>query len=580
MADNENLNTEVVEPVEPVEVVHDLSFGKSLLGATLGATATEQEPDEEFETIPVAELVEVKLGRQGENNTQTVVIDCSAWLAKLPGCTFMIAATRPGEREIYLPEVSVSSGVVTWPIMEQDTACAGAGRAEVRAMLNGKVKKSALFRTRVEPALEGDGSPDAPTPPNWVRLIIGSVEASQAAAEHAESLIDEATACAINAVRFDESQGLTEAQKATGRGNIDSVGLKQGAANAGKVLLVGSDGNVTLGDAVQIDATLQQAGQAADAAAAGAALQGKVAIAQGSRNAGKALVVGQDGNVMLGEAGIPDAVKSALMACFAKVAWSVDQGQTYYNALYAALYNASPEPTPPTPTDDYITSGLLAFWDGIDNTGSGHNGSATKWTDKVNSHELTISGQGTTWGENCINFTGNSGQQVTGDQLWSTMPDNLTLECVFAITQTPFRTNQPVVGLGATIALDDGSGYLNGHRIVVKNDQTVIFEAKITNAFLLPSGITPTTIYKAAATYSGNEVVRAYVNGTEVSRGTTQQGLRYEATDKTVRVGNNGVYGEMPVTGKVYAIRVYNRQLSASELAHNDALDVERYGLE
>ena len=100
MADNENLNTEVVEPVEPVEVVHDLPVGKSPLGATLGATAAEQEPDEEYSTIPVAELVEVKLGRQGDNNTQTVVIDCSAWLTQLPGCTFMIAATRPGEREV------------------------------------------------------------------------------------------------------------------------------------------------------------------------------------------------------------------------------------------------------------------------------------------------------------------------------------------------------------------------------------------------------------------------------------------------------------------------------------------------
>ena len=334
MADNENLNTEV----EPVEVVHDLPIGRSLLGATLGASAAEQEPDEEYSTIPVAELVEVKLGRQGENNTQTVVIDCSAWLAKLPGCTFMIAATRPGEREIYLPEVSVSSGVVTWPIMEQDTACAGAGRAEVRAMKDGKVKKSALFRTRVEPALEGDGSPDAPTPPNWVRLIIESVEASQAAAEHAEELVDEATACAINAVRFDQDQNLTDAQKAVGRGNIDALGLKQGAANAGKVLLVGADGNVTLGDAVQIDATLQQAGQAADAAAVGTALAGKVAVNQGAANAGKVLLVGADGNVITGEGGIPEAVKSALLQCFEKVAWVNGSGQQYYDALYEALY--------------------------------------------------------------------------------------------------------------------------------------------------------------------------------------------------------------------------------------------------
>ena len=47
----------------------------------------DQEPDEEYETIAVRELETVKLGRQGENDTQTVVIDCSEWLQKLPGCT-------------------------------------------------------------------------------------------------------------------------------------------------------------------------------------------------------------------------------------------------------------------------------------------------------------------------------------------------------------------------------------------------------------------------------------------------------------------------------------------------------------
>lgn len=302
MAENENLNTEVWEPVE---VVHGLDVGKSLLGATLGATASDdQEPDEEYATIPVKELVEVKLGRQGENDTQTVVIDCSAWLTQLPGCQLLIAATRPGEREIYLPEVSVSSGVVTWPILEQDTACAGVGRAEVRAMKDGKVKKSALFRTRIEPALEGDGSPAAPTPPNWVKLIIGSVEASQEAAEHAEELVEEATASAIYAVRFDEDQGLTEEQKATGRGNIDAASL----------------------------AALE-----AQATATAQALAGKVAVLQGSGNAGKALVVGADGNVTTGEAGVSNEVASALLACFRNVAWLSGDGSTYYDALAAAL---------------------------------------------------------------------------------------------------------------------------------------------------------------------------------------------------------------------------------------------------
>lgn len=150
------------------------------------AEATAQETDEEYNTILVNELETVKLGRQGEHLTQQVLIDCTAWLTNpaLSGCTLLIAAIRPGETEIYLPTVTTSDGVITWDIQDQDTAKGGWGRGEVRAMKDGKIKKSAVFRTRIEPSLEGSGS--APiTPPDWVQQILTSVAAAQAAAEAA-----------------------------------------------------------------------------------------------------------------------------------------------------------------------------------------------------------------------------------------------------------------------------------------------------------------------------------------------------------------------------------------------------------
>ena len=159
----------------------------TLLGASNGAEEEEQETDEEYETLPVNALDVVKLGRQGEHLTQQVQIDCSAWLgtgSQLIGCQLLIAAIRPGENTVYLPTVSVADGVITWDIQEQDTAKGGWGRGEVRAMLDGKIKKSAVFRTRVEPSLEGSGS--APiTPPDWVQEILDSVAAAQTAAEQA-----------------------------------------------------------------------------------------------------------------------------------------------------------------------------------------------------------------------------------------------------------------------------------------------------------------------------------------------------------------------------------------------------------
>lgn len=64
----------------------------------------------------------------------------------------------------------------------------------------------------------------------------------------------------------------------------------------------------------------------------------KVLLDQGIEHVGNALVVGEDGLITTGEAGIPDAVKVSLLELVRHVAYTDDQGQTYYDALYAALY--------------------------------------------------------------------------------------------------------------------------------------------------------------------------------------------------------------------------------------------------
>ena len=207
MAVNESLN----------ELYGESGGSAAVPAGALGAVAsTNQDTDEEYGTIEVLKLRKVKLGRQGENGTQDVVIDCSAWMPELSGCELMIAAMRPGERKLYLATVTVADNVVTWPILAQDTARAGWGRAEVRAMLNGQIRKSRLFVTYIEPSIEDDGSANPPTPPDWVQEIIDSVDESAA-------LVEAATMCAINAVRFDEAQGLEDAEQAQARENISAA---------------------------------------------------------------------------------------------------------------------------------------------------------------------------------------------------------------------------------------------------------------------------------------------------------------------------------------------------------------------
>lgn len=152
--------------------------------------------------LPVDKLDEVQLGRQGEALVTLVQIDASAWLEQLPGCTLLT------ESVVYLPNVTVQGGLISWRVTEDDTAKAGWGRAEVRGLVDGKVKKSAVFRTCIEPSLEGNGTPAEPTPPSWVQTIMDAVQKAQDAAQKAADAASTA-ATAANTAQTAATQAAT-----------------------------------------------------------------------------------------------------------------------------------------------------------------------------------------------------------------------------------------------------------------------------------------------------------------------------------------------------------------------------------
>ena len=188
------------------------------------------------------------------------------------------------------------------------------------------------------------------------------------------------------------AQTLTEEQKTQARANIGA-----GTSNfSGLYNDLPDKPNIPA--ATVIDTTLTKSGQAADAKAAGDAIEKKLDKSQGTGNAGKILGIGADGNVtpqdkpvqalagvsapttatagvvgqeyyvivdnavtemyvctsaLIGSytwdnvefggssGSLSNAVKTALLNCFAHVAWTDENGQSYYNALQSALNSSS-----------------------------------------------------------------------------------------------------------------------------------------------------------------------------------------------------------------------------------------------
>ena len=223
----------------------------------------------------------------------------------------------------------------------------------------------------------------------------------------------------------------------------------------------------------------------------------------------------------------------------------------------------------------YVTDGLIAYWDGIDNTGNGHDASATKWTDIVGGYELTMrETTHTTWDTNAISFDGNTAQGLYCDSFW-TRPTNATIEIVL---KPESNLTQGVATFDRSDATVSGSNY-DARRILLYNDNTVGFVGKSGNTYSNPLS-NHYAERKLVAEYTDFTVDKALINGQEVTTGSQTHSYTFSGSPQ-IRIGAQtfGNTGQAPYAGKIYAMRVYNRKLTAEELSKNLSYDNTRFNL-
>ena len=213
----------------------------------------------------------------------------------------------------------------------------------------------------------------------------------------------------------------------------------------------------------------------------------------------------------------------------------------------------------------YVQDGLLACWDGIENAGSGiHNSSATKWRDLVAGREFSLTS--VTVEDDRMVFAGSDssyGELNEADTAATfNMAANGTLEVVYA--SDTGSGNQFI--LQSTAA----SGHLltiwSGDKLLVSNGQS-----NKSPSFSFTSGAktnSVTIIYTSAKPTAG------YANGNSLS---TSDDNYWGDPNSMTTIGTRSTRGNNHFKGAIYCIRVYNRQLSAEEIAANRALDVRRF---
>lgn len=216
-------------------------------------------------------------------------------------------------------------------------------------------------------------------------------------------------------------------------------------------------------------------------------------------------------------------------------------------------------------TLSYITNGLIHRWDGIDNTASGHDSSVTVWEDLVGSNDLTMhSSEYATWTDNALSLAGNNAQYLdcVGGQIGTA---EATVEVV--ISPQTSATAQLIVFFGS-----------NQRSACYYSDKTFSMNGASSQTY--PIGVSEfADVHHLAAAYnSGVATGTYYLNGETATQGSTTHSLTGNQTD-IMRVGTSGSnLPGYPYTGLIHSIRIYNRLLSAAEIAQNYAVDVARFG--
>ena len=211
----------------------------------------------------------------------------------------------------------------------------------------------------------------------------------------------------------------------------------------------------------------------------------------------------------------------------------------------------------------YITDGLILWLDGIEKGAS--DGS---WVDKIGGHIFTNQG-GVTPLDNGFSFDGSNDVMLNTSFNVVTSPDQHAIEVVISDAYVASTSD------GRTLFASYAA--TSSYRIKRFNlsfyGSEVICPAALEGFLGIPV-TTPSDIRSIVFCPDGKH----YINGDEMV--TTAPATYWSSNSMQNRIGS-GWYNRARhfYKGNIHAVRIYNRSLTAEEVAHNYAIDLRRFNL-
>ena len=227
---------------------------------------------------------------------------------------------------------------------------------------------------------------------------------------------------------------------------------------------------------------------------------------------------------------------------------------------------------PPPTARDYVQDGLIAMWDGIENAGWGvHDPNATVWKDLTGNHVLSYEFT-PSFTDNAFELPGINKVAHCESNLWRDAVNSNQCTVEICFKGYSFGGNNSIIALSVGIASNTERAWWQWGNVA--------FGYRLSSAStwskdtLLPRGETDDVSLSFP-------LADMYMNGTRVVTGSPGT---LNIQSKTLVIGRIGSYtsrinGFVTMRADIHSIRIYNKVLTAEEIAHNYKIDKERFNL-
>ncbi|MBQ3288021.1 MAG: hypothetical protein IJH50_01255 [Kiritimatiellae bacterium] len=214
---------------------------------------------------------------------------------------------------------------------------------------------------------------------------------------------------------------------------------------------------------------------------------------------------------------------------------------------------------------NYVQDGLVAQWDGIDNAtvndNRTHDASATVWKDLIGSLDLTLTANGS-WSANGNALVANG----IAAKCATAAPDYKTIEVVYKRTNNDGRALFSGGAVNQFVVFDNAGGGSND-----------VYFAGVSGTPMRRSAFNASEICFASAQYDDTGATSGLYMDSESVTTSPKYNTWYASEGISVGGRYHSSYGAYAWYGEVYAIRLYNRRLTAYEMAHNYRVDCKRF---